>query len=48
MVQVQPTTFHGRFNAGLVQMTCSLDSDENLAKAEARIRDAASRGAQIL
>src|ERR1035441_8680297 len=36
------------FRAGLVQMSCSADSCENLAKAEARIRDAAGRGARIV
>jgi len=36
------------FRIGLVQMSCSLDLDENLAKAIAGIRDAASRGAQIV
>src|ERR1019366_3689012 len=29
-------------------MSCSTDSGDNLAKAEARIRDAAERGAQIV
>src|ERR1700720_435373 len=29
-------------------MSCSLDPSENLAKAEARIREAAARGAQII
>jgi N-carbamoylputrescine amidase len=33
---------------GLVQMACSLDPDENLAKAERRIREAAGKGAQIV
>jgi N-carbamoylputrescine amidase len=36
------------FRAGLVQMSCSPDPEENLAKAETRIRDAASQGAQIV
>ena len=37
-----------KFRIGLVQMSCSLDPDENLAKAESRIQDAARRGAQIV
>jgi N-carbamoylputrescine amidase len=37
-----------RFRAGLIQMACSKDPNENLAKAEWRIREAAGRGAQIL
>ncbi len=44
MIQVQPKTFR----AALVQMSCSLDSGENLAKAEAHIRDAADRGAHVV
>src|SRR5580692_13008723 len=37
-----------RFRVGLAQMSCSLDSGENLAKAEGQIREAAARGAQIV
>jgi N-carbamoylputrescine amidase len=37
-----------KFTVGLIQMSCSLDSRENLSKAEDRIREAASRGAQII
>ena len=37
-----------KFRIGLIQMACSLDSDENLAKAEERCRQAAGRGAQIV
>ena len=33
---------------GLVQMSCSADKQENLDKAIARIREAASKGAQIV
>src|SRR3954469_6499459 len=33
---------------GLVQMTCSPAPHENLAKAIARVREAAARGAQII
>jgi N-carbamoylputrescine amidase len=36
------------FRVGLAQMSCSLDPNENLAKAEAQIREAAARGAQIV
>src|SRR4029079_10714832 len=44
MIQVHPKNFR----AGLVQMSCSTDAGENLAKAETRIREAADRGAQIV
>src|SRR6202521_1746585 len=37
-----------KFAIGLIQMSCSTDSVENFAKAEARIREAARRGAQII
>ena len=37
-----------KFRIGLVQMKCSLDPEENLAKAEDRCRQAAARGAQIV
>lgn len=37
-----------KFTVGLVQMCCSLDPGENLAKAEWRIREAAGRGARII
>ncbi len=36
------------FRLGLVQMACSHDPNENLAKAEWRIREAAGLGAQII
>jgi len=36
------------FRVGLVQMSCSLDPNENFAKAEWKIREAAGRGAQIV
>ncbi|HMC62337.1 MAG TPA: carbon-nitrogen hydrolase, partial [Candidatus Solibacter sp.] len=39
---------HSKFRVGLVQMACSLDPNENLARAEWRIREAAGRGAQIV
>ena len=38
----------GTFRAGLIQMACARDPNENLAKAEWRIREAAGRGAQII
>jgi len=37
-----------KFRVGLVQMACSIDPNENLAKAEWKIREAAGRGAQIV
>lgn len=41
---VQPHTV----KLGLVQMRCTLDPQENLAKAIAKVREAADRGAQII
>jgi N-carbamoylputrescine amidase len=37
-----------KFRTGLVQMSCSTDSKENLAKAEAKIEEAARNGAQVI
>src|ERR1035437_6362099 len=37
-----------KFRVGLIQMACSLDPNENLAKAEWRIREAAAKDAQII
>src|ERR1700686_3369937 len=37
-----------KFTVGLIQMSCSLDPRKNLAKAEARIQEAAKQGAQIV
>ncbi len=37
-----------KFRVGLIQMACSRDPAENLAKAEWRIREAAGQGAQII
>src|ERR1700741_4409289 len=37
-----------KFRVGLVQMACAVDPNENLAKAEWKIREAAGRGAQIV
>jgi N-carbamoylputrescine amidase len=37
-----------KFNIGLVQMRCSTDPDDNLARAVERIRDAAKQGAQLV
>ncbi len=39
---------HSKFRIGLIQMACAPDPNENLAKAEWRIREAAGRGAQIV
>jgi N-carbamoylputrescine amidase len=39
---------HSKFRIGLIQMACSRDPNENLAKAEWRIREAAGQGAQIV
>jgi N-carbamoylputrescine amidase len=36
------------FRIGLVQTSCSLDPNENLAKTEWKVREAAARGAQII
>ncbi len=36
------------FRVGLVQISCGLDPNENFAKAEWKIREAAGRGAQII
>lgn len=44
MIQVREKTFR----AGLVQMSCSKDPGENLAKAETKIREAAALGAQVV
>jgi N-carbamoylputrescine amidase len=37
-----------KFRIGLIQMKCSADPGENLAKAEERLREAAKQGAQIV
>ncbi|MFN0167230.1 MAG: carbon-nitrogen hydrolase [Bryobacteraceae bacterium] len=37
-----------KFKAGLIQMACSLDPDENLAKTAGLVREAAQRGARII
>jgi N-carbamoylputrescine amidase len=37
-----------KFRIGVVQMSCAVDPNENLAKAEWKIRDAAAHGAQII
>src|SRR5438477_1211567 len=36
------------FRVGLIEMACAKDPNENLAKAEWRIREAAGKGAQII
>ncbi len=43
-----PPASDSRFRVGLVQMACALDPNQNLAKAEWRIREAAGRGARIV
>lgn len=40
--------FAGKFKIGLVQMSCSVDPNENLTKAEWRVREAAAQGAQVI
>ena len=40
--------FTEKFRAGIIQMSCSLDPNENLEKAIWRIREAAAQGAQIV
>ncbi len=37
-----------KFTIGLVQMSCSRDPQENLAKAVARVEEASGRGAQVI
>src|SRR5207253_7248673 len=37
-----------KFTIGLVQMKCTANADENLARAAGNIREAAARGAQII
>ena len=37
-----------KFRAGLIQMSCSRDPNQNMSKAEWKIREAAGRGAQIV
>ncbi len=41
-------SFDPKFRVGLIQMACALDPNENLAKAEWRVREAAGRGAQVI
>ena len=38
----------GKFRVGLVQMSCAVDPNENFAKAQWKIREAAGRGAQVI
>ena len=33
---------------GLIQMRCSVNRDENIVRAEAKVREAAARGAKII
>ncbi|MBV6434225.1 MAG: N-carbamoyl-D-amino acid hydrolase [Bryobacteraceae bacterium] len=43
-----PSTEGQKFRIGLVQMSCSTNPEENLEKAEERVREAASRSAQVI
>ncbi len=43
-----PNPTSEQFRAGLIQMACSRDPEENLEKAIWRIREAAGRGAQVI
>jgi N-carbamoylputrescine amidase len=43
-----PGQTQGKFRAGAIQMSCSLDPNENLEKAVWRIREAAAQGGQII
>ncbi len=43
-----PMSGNSTFRVGLVQMSCSGEPAENLAKAVARVRQAARRGAQVI
>src|SRR5271155_4099323 len=45
---MQSSSSSGKFRVGLVQMSCSLDPNENLEKAIWRTREAAAGGAQIV
>src|ERR1700682_674292 len=45
---MEHTVNDSKFRIGLIQMQCSLDPEENLAKAEDRCRQAAASGAQII
>ena len=42
------TAQRSKFRLGLIQMACGRDPNENLAKAEWRVRQAAAQGAQIV
>jgi N-carbamoylputrescine amidase len=39
---------HDKFQAGLVQMACGAEPEENLERAIAQVREAAKRGAQVI
>jgi N-carbamoylputrescine amidase len=43
-----PLQRESKFRVGLIQMSCSTDAEENLAKAETKIREAAGRGAEVI
>lgn len=38
----------GKFSVGLIQMSCSPEPDENVARAVAHVRNAAKQGAQVI
>ncbi len=37
-----------KFSVGIIQMSCSTNPDENLEKAKCKVREAASKGAQVI
>jgi N-carbamoylputrescine amidase len=43
-----PSMESGKIRVGLVQMSCSMEAEENVSKAESRIREAAACGAQVV
>src|SRR5208283_4043800 len=47
-METMPVSSSEKFRVGLIQMTCSVDPNENLEKALWRIREAARRGAEII
>jgi N-carbamoylputrescine amidase len=48
LVPLSDRNHQRKFTLGLIQMACSKDPAENLAKAEWRIREAAAKGAQMI
>ena len=37
-----------KFTIGLIQMACALDPQENLRRAESRVKEAADQGAEVI